>query len=207
MEIIYPTPKSSYIVGRFIPKELCDDLDNKYRRNTEKGFFDKKTNPKAYDDNIKESFDRAFHPKDLTKLENTYLEELQKCLSSYNKRYLFSKKLGDLGIESVNYQRYPKGGGYKIWHTENVFQSTELIVNTRILVFMTYLNDIADGGTLFAEQELYVPALKGLTLIWPAGFTHPHKSQVTYSSEKSIITGWLCHTFANKTDETFNKSR
>ena len=88
MEIIYPTPKSSYIVGRFIPKELCDDLDNKYRRNTEKGFFDKKTNPKAYDDNIKESFDRAFHPKDLTKLENTYLEELQKCLSSYNKRYL-----------------------------------------------------------------------------------------------------------------------
>ena len=92
-------------------------------------------------------------------------------------------------------------------HTENLFLSTDLIVNTRVLVFMTYLNDIADGGTLFAEQELYVPALKGLTLIWPAGFTHPHKSQVTYSSEKSIITGWLNNTFANKTDERFHKSR
>ena len=207
MEIIYPTPKSSYIVGRFIPKELCDALENKYCQNLEKGYFTDGDKAEVFDDNIKESFDRCFDLRNLTKLENIYIEELQKCISSYNKRYPFSKRLNHFGIESINYQRYPKGGGYKAWHTENLFLSTDLIVNTRILVFMTYLNDIVDGGTLFAEQELYVPALKGLTLIWPAGFTHPHKSQVTHSSEKSIITGWLCHTFANKTDETFNKGR
>ena len=78
MEIIYPTPKSSYIVGRFIPKQLCDDLENKYCQNTYKGFFTNFEKAEVFDDNVKESFDRGFDLKNFTKLENTYLEELQK---------------------------------------------------------------------------------------------------------------------------------
>ena len=32
--------------------------------------------------------------------------------------------------------------------------------------------------------------MKGLTLIFPAGFTHTHKSQVSLTQEKMIVTGW-----------------
>ena len=56
---------------------------------------------------------------------------------------------------------------------------------------MTYLNDVPDAGTHFKYQDLTTPAEKGLTLIWPTDFTHPHKGQITKHHEKYIITGWL----------------
>ena len=54
---------------------------------------------------------------------------------------------------------------------------------------MTYLNDVPDGGTEFFYQKVISPAKKGLTVIWPAEFTHLHRGQVS-KREKYIITGW-----------------
>ena len=54
---------------------------------------------------------------------------------------------------------------------------------------MTYLNDVPKGGTEFFYQKITSPAKKGLTLIWPAEFTHLHKGQIA-KQEKYIITGW-----------------
>ncbi len=56
---------------------------------------------------------------------------------------------------------------------------------------MTYLNDVPDGGTNFKYQNITSPAKKGLTLFWPSDFTHIHKGQISETSEKYIITGWL----------------
>ena len=61
----------------------------------------------------------------------------------------------------------------------------------RILVFMTYLNDVDDGGTDFKYQNLTSPAKKGLTMIWPSDFTHTHKGQISHTKEKYIVTGWV----------------
>ena len=55
---------------------------------------------------------------------------------------------------------------------------------------MTYLNDVDDGGTEFLYQNLITPAEKGLTLIWPAGFTHTHRGVVSQTKTKYIATGW-----------------
>ena len=56
---------------------------------------------------------------------------------------------------------------------------------------MTYLNDISDrGGTAFFHQKLEVQPEKGLTLIWPADWTHTHRGVVSMTEEKYIITGW-----------------
>ena len=62
-----------------------------------------------------------------------------------------------------------------------------------MLVFMTYLNDVLDGGTEFKYQKLITKAKKGLTLIWPSDFTHTHKGQISNTSEKYIITGWFSY--------------
>ena len=55
---------------------------------------------------------------------------------------------------------------------------------------MTYLNDVPDGGTKFPSQSFIAPAEKGLTLIWPAEWTHAHVGQISPTNEKYIITGW-----------------
>ena len=58
---------------------------------------------------------------------------------------------------------------------------------------MTFLNDVPDGGTEFMYQNITVPAKKGLTLIWPASYTHVHRGQISKNFEKYIITGWFSY--------------
>jgi hypothetical protein len=61
------------------------------------------------------------------------------------------------------------------------------------MAYMTYLNDInIGGGTEFLNQQLVTPAETGLTLLWPAQWTHYHKGVVAPTEVKYIITGWLC---------------
>ena len=90
-------------------------------------------------------------------------------------------------LNSLNIQFYKPGGGYKKWHFEN---GSELFLK-RNLVFMTYLNDVENGGTEFFYQKLTLPAKKGLTVIWPAYWTHLHKGQISKKYEKYIATGWF----------------
>ena len=91
--------------------------------------------------------------------------------------------------ERYNLQKYPVGGGFKVWHCENDVKS--MLNYDRCLVFMTYLNDVEDGGTEFFHQHLSTPAKKGLTLIWPAYWTHTHRGIVSRLKEKYIVTGWI----------------
>ena len=48
-----------------------------------------------------------------------------------------------------------------------------------------------DGGTEFFHQNLSTPAKRGLTLIWPAYWTHTHRGIVSRLKEKYIVTGWI----------------
>ena len=92
----------------------------------------------------------------------------------------------DLG--SFNIQRYLPGGHFKLEHSER----TSIINSFRVLVWMTYLNDVTDGGsTTFTHQDLEIQPQKGKTLIWPAEWTHAHLGNILNSGEKYIITGWM----------------
>ena len=55
---------------------------------------------------------------------------------------------------------------------------------------MTYLNTLDNAGTEFYYQKTTTPCEKGLTIIWPAGWTHTHKGVISNVDEKYIITGW-----------------
>ena len=63
----------------------------------------------------------------------------------------------------------------------------------KALVFMTYLNDVSDGGTRFLNQDIITPAIKGLTLIWPTDWTHTHCGQISQNNIKYIATGWFSY--------------
>jgi hypothetical protein len=56
---------------------------------------------------------------------------------------------------------------------------------------MTYLNTVNSGGeTAFWDQKLKIKPKKGLTLIWPATWTHTHKGYPPKKQNKYILTGW-----------------
>jgi len=117
---------------------------------------------------------------------------LQLCLDEYIKKYPFLQRVDNFNItEGYNIQYYKPNGGFKHWHCEITHPKS----SKRVLTFMTYLNDVPDGGTEFFYQKTITPAKKGLTLIWPAHFTHFHKGQISKKYEKYIITGW--YTFVN----------
>jgi len=78
----------------------------------------------------------------------------------------------------------------RAWHMER--GSLDKPIVSRHLVFMTYLNDVTDGGgTEFLYQDTCVSAEKGLTLVWPAEWMFTHRGQVSPTQEKYVITGWL----------------
>jgi hypothetical protein len=61
----------------------------------------------------------------------------------------------------------------------------------RALVFMTYLNDVTDGGeTQWLYQGKEMKPKKGLTVLWPTDFTHTHRGIVSLTQSKTIATGW-----------------
>lgn len=88
-----------------------------------------------------------------------------------------------------NLQHYHPGHHYSAWHCENNGESQ---FNKRHLAFMTYLNTVETGGeTEFLYQNTKVKPEKGLTLLWPAYFTHTHRGIPAPAEDKYIITGWF----------------
>ncbi len=84
-----------------------------------------------------------------------------------------------------HFQYYKPGGGYHTWHCDSFGD-----VIDRHLAFVLYMNDVPGGGTEFQHQEYVCEAKKGKVLIFPASFTYPHRSQVSMTHEKYILTGW-----------------
>ena len=153
------------------------------------GFFTRKGKFHV-DKKVKNSIDLSISHTNYDSPLNEYRSSLQSCLDDYCKTYKSIQGGAHFNVNvPYNIQYYPPGGGYKNLHYESVGRST----SDRVLVFMTYLNDVPKAGTEFPYQKLTTPCKKGLTLIWPPGFTHPHKGVVNKTKEKYIVTGWFTY--------------
>ena len=176
---------------------VCDDIINLFNKNSNKepGMTDLGLNLA-----IKDSTDLCVSVEDAVenKVMFNYLEQLQKVCDEYLKKYTHINRNGRFGIvEKINIQHYKPGQGFHAWHAERLGYTMKDI--HRCLVFMTYLNDVDDGGqTHFYYQDLKVVPRKGLTLIWPAEWTHTHKGIASPSEDKYIVTGW--YSFVNVDD-------
>ena len=134
----------------------------------------------------KESEDLLLHGGHPFYPTNLYLTDLQKCLLNYCTRYPQANEVQEFGVTHYNIQYYPPGGGFKKLHCERGSEGR----GKRHLVFMTYLNDLPNGGTEFHYQNIKTEAKKGLTLIFPTDWTHSHKGVISKTHEKYIVTGW-----------------
>jgi hypothetical protein len=141
----------------------------------------------------KDTIDISIQPKDLVQnkygIINEYLEALNKCYEDYINQWPFlGKFLTSVDIGSFNIQKYNEGGHIAQVHSER----TSISTLQRILVFLTYLNDVDEGGhTSFDHYNMDITPKKGNTIIWPAEWTHAHSGKVVSKGQKYIITGWM----------------
>ena len=134
----------------------------------------------------KDSIETSFDPEADIKEWSNYKTELQKVLNLYLKKYPDANNVAKFGlVEGANLQHYKPDTGYYSWHSERQG------ISDRHLVFMTYLNDVDEGGTEFKNQKIKLPAKKGLTTIWPTDWTHTHRGVISKTQDKYIITGWF----------------
>ena len=164
---------------------LCDDLIEFHKNNMEY----KNLGMSIGANEMKKSTDVTIFPAS----QNPSVLMYRKLLFGYMREYntAYDNPLAELTIaDGFNIQHYKPGEGYLNWHSERSIHLT----HQRALTFMTYLNDVEDGGgTEFKYQVLRHNAKKGKTLIWPSDFTHTHRGQKSETQEKYITTGWFNH--------------
>jgi hypothetical protein len=169
-----------------ISNESVDELIdywNSNKANAEEGTV----GDNRVDKNFKKSLEVMITPQDLTNF--LYRDELLKCLKQYVSKYKFANDVEFFGIDhNTKIQYYDKGWGFYKWHAEN--DGAPHVIQ-RHLVFSTYLNDVENAGTEFLYQDYITKAKKGSTIIFPAGWTHTHRGQISQNQEKYIITGWF----------------
>ena len=179
---------NSFIGGWYIPEKICDDVvayyeKSKFRHQSGLTF---KNGKAAVDTEIKESTDIYLNAAD--SLFDEYNKYLQICLNNYLERYEEINKVYahfTSAVEEYNIQKYLPNQGYKMLHCERASLSS----SHRCFVFMTYLNNVENGGTYFKYQNVKTKAKKGLTIIWPTDFTHVHQG-IICKKTKYILTGW-----------------
>ena len=114
---------------------------------------------------------------------------MYKCFIDYQLQWPFLKSVvKNVDIGAFNVQKYSKGDHFSEVHSER----SSLPQSDRLFAWMTYLNDVDDGGkTNFAHYDIKIKPEIGKTLIWPAEWTHAHSGEILNNGEKYIITGWM----------------
>lgn len=121
---------------------------------------------------------------------NTFNKGLQFCFDNYLEKFSVLKH-DNLISHGMKLQKTPPGGGYHIWHYEDVGVDHSV----RSLVYLLYLNDLDenDGGeTEFLYQRKRFKPQKNTMIIWPANFAYAHRgNMVLGNTNKYIVTGWF----------------
>ena len=148
----------------------------------------------GYDPKHKKTTDMTITPSNLKdekfSLFNSYFSLLKDCFLDYRNQYPFLKHkfFNRTHIGNFNVQKYNPGDHFSNLHSERV----SLDSLHRLFAWMTYLNNVDDGGTTnFEYYDIKVKPEIGKTLIWPAEWTHAHTGSILKSGTKYIITGWI----------------
>tara|TARA_B100001250_G_C19753304_1_gene768851 strand:+ start:329 stop:1153 length:825 start_codon:yes stop_codon:yes gene_type:complete len=113
-------------------------------------------------------------------------------------------------------QHYPMNKGhFNNWHYDDTFD-LQMTYNfptnrlqdysiRRLYVVMYYLNTVKEGGeTEFRYADTAINPLEGTGVIFPAWYPYTHRANCPLSSDKLILTTWLCLDPSRKIAAHFN---
>ncbi len=173
------------------PPSLCDELITYFESNIAKQQVG--VSGVGRNLSVKNRRDISIAPNQLdlpgNEVFKLYINSLFTCYKDYLVQWPFLAEIAqNLEMGSFNLGRYQRGQHFQKMHTERA----DLGSLHRVLAWMTYLNDVDEGGeTYFSHYGLNIKPRKGLTIIWPAEWTHAHKGNVLLGESKYMITGWL----------------
>ena len=195
--------KLVYTKSSSLSRELCSDIIQLFETDNNKyeGVTGNDNNNRIVDRSLKittdlnirenievnEKWGKIFDylNKELIYNIKIYIDNFQCSLN--NEYKLFSPC--DLGIQTMLIQRYIKNVGYFKYHDDGLIHWKEKY--KRVLVYIWYLNDVAEGGETELCATHCIKPETGKLLIFPAEWTFPHRGLQPKSSDKYIITGWI----------------
>ena len=179
----------TFIAGGTIDADICDGVLDFYNTCD---YLEKTPGETSQGVNkvIKQSMDMAVPSWLKDERIVKYLDAVQGGVTLYTEQYPWAA-MADLEVlEPFNIQHYIPGAAFSQPHTERV--GSNKTSSFRHLVWMTYLNDVNDGGqTNFGHYGIKIKPETGKTLIWPAEWTHAHTGEILKSGTKYIVTGWM----------------
>ena len=186
--------KHSNFIGCWMleKKSICDDLIEFFEQN-KSAQAPGLTSARKLSNDVKNSTDITVAPINLREknfqIVSAYIKQLEICYADYLGQWDFLKLFfSRMHIGPFNIRRYDEGGHFGSLHSERIY----LNVLHRVLAWMTYLNEVPEGGeTEFPMFGLKIKPEKGKTLIWPAEWTHAHRGGVVKKGSKYIVTGWM----------------
>ena len=120
-------------------------------------------------------------------LVDHFYQGIHSAYEMYAEKYDILNRLSQHTPKGMSIQRTGPHQGYHVWHCEAGCNSTA----TRVLAYTLYLNNIEQGGeTEFLYQGIKCKPETGKVLLFPSGFTYPHRGNPIYEGYKYIITGW-----------------
>lgn len=175
----------NFICGWYSDNKIIDSLIEYYEQSPDKKpgvIGDGRVEP-----GVKDSTDLILKGELFVK----YYQYLTQVFKEYIATYPSCNQYGSWGIvQWPGIQHYKPGQGFHAWHCERT--DAQAPTCNRHLVFMTYLNDVTDGGeTEFLHQKVKIKPEKGLTVIWPADWTFTHRGLSSKTQDKYIVTGWV----------------
>lgn len=168
------------IFNNILNYDLCDELIKKIHCPNQQYTIDSNIGPYRTDYVVTYLINQWSDPI-IKSMKNL----LSLCLYHYACKYP-SITQNSIANTAAKLQWTKIGGGFHNWHHETDADSE------RIATWMIYLNDLSedDGTTEFIYQHKKITPTKGTCVIWPAGYTHSHRGNPPYISDKYIATGW-----------------
>ena len=193
MKRININTQQTHFIGcwNLVNNKLCNEITNFFENN--KNLQKPGVSGMGKNLKIKKTTDICIYPDNLKKpkfeILKQYISELHKCFLDYQNQWPFLKTmLKTVYVPSFNIQKYSRGDHFASLHSER----TTLNTLHRLFAWMTYLNDVNDGGqTNFSHYGIKIKPEIGKTLIWPSEWTHSHQGLEVKSGTKYIVTGWI----------------
>ena len=180
-EYQYPTVSDSLVAAWVLPHNICDSLMDEFNKNTDKHVT--KISPQG---NFKELQSNFISPE----ISKTYYAFLHEAFKNYTNKFKHVESSSEPWFltSPCGIRKYDPYTNFTEWECDSAGPQKNRYL--RNLCFMTYLHDLNDkGGREFLHQNIYSNPRKGLTLIWPAGWTHVHR-EIPSDEEKYMVVGW-----------------